>query len=146
MACVVTQGASKATPTKSNRKHILPGKSKRNDEIECEAVKKIKTTQDPSTSASSISFRDGAMIEWVVGNVNVTQKFCKYQQRFIDKAMNYGLKWNDSYELVIDRASIPLIESDFCHFVALEGRINKLAEDFKRRNKPFMPPLQMKFD
>ncbi|CAG8768741.1 9675_t:CDS:2 [Dentiscutata erythropus] len=50
--------------------------------------------------------------------------------------------------LAIDKASMPLIESNFCHFVALEARIervNKLAEDFKGRSQQFTPPLQIKF-
>ncbi|CAG8608566.1 3683_t:CDS:10, partial [Ambispora gerdemannii] len=42
-------------------------------------------------------------------------------------------------------ASMPLIESTFCHFVTLEERVNKLAKDFKRRKQPFTPPQQMKF-
>ncbi|CAG8516941.1 10924_t:CDS:10, partial [Funneliformis caledonium] len=47
--------------------------------------------------------------------------------------------------LSIDKASMPLIESNFCHFVALEKQVNKLAEDFKRRSQEFTPPLQMQF-
>ncbi|CAJ0745343.1 22970_t:CDS:2, partial [Entrophospora sp. SA101] len=41
--------------------------------------------------------------------------------------------------------SIPLVESTFSHFVALEKRVNNLAKDFKRRKQPFTPPGQMKF-
>nr|CAG8467289.1 3427_t:CDS:2 [Entrophospora candida] len=48
-------------------------------------------------------------------------------------------------KLTIDRASIPLVESTFSHFVALEKRVNNLAKDFKRRKQPFTPPGQMKF-
>ncbi|CAJ0833389.1 10631_t:CDS:2 [Entrophospora sp. SA101] len=48
-------------------------------------------------------------------------------------------------KLVIDKSSMPLIESTFCHFVALEGQINILAKDFKTRSNVFTPPLQMSF-
>ncbi|CAI2186703.1 11815_t:CDS:10, partial [Funneliformis geosporum] len=48
-------------------------------------------------------------------------------------------------KLIIDKASMPLIVSTFCHFVELEKRTNKLAEDFKSRKVPFTPPNQIKF-
>ncbi|GES89089.1 hypothetical protein GLOIN_2v1700036 [Rhizophagus clarus] len=46
-------------------------------------------------------------------------------------------------KLIIDKASMPLIVSTFCHFVELERRTNKLAEDFKSRKVPFTPPNQI---
>ncbi|KAF0399402.1 hypothetical protein F8M41_009705 [Gigaspora margarita] len=48
-------------------------------------------------------------------------------------------------KIIIDKASMPLIVSTFCHFVELEKRTNKLAEDFKHRKLPFTPPNQINF-
>ncbi|RIB08651.1 hypothetical protein C2G38_2044964 [Gigaspora rosea] len=279
MARVIAQGASKATATvmenvdaklKSNRKHSLSDTPKRTGEIECETAKKTKTTQDPSTLASSTSCDDETeeqdeqieidlvdlkkqlemepLIEWKVGNINVTRKFRQYQRSVIDKVISYGLKWSDSYEIlafasiivlswpcpyskfftnrewdqvtrtnpyVIRHPVIPssistvLREVAMMHLMGKEShmqsdesklskavartfndlcdipthsptkiseelhcdmllypyinslffgrlaeyevrlnrteRVNKLAEDFKGRNQPFTPPLQMKF-
>jgi len=47
---------------------------------------------------------------------------------------------------IIDKASMPLIVSTFCHFVELEKQTNKLAEDFKSRKVPFTPPNQIKLN
>ncbi|CAG8800270.1 21929_t:CDS:10, partial [Cetraspora pellucida] len=47
--------------------------------------------------------------------------------------------------LVIDKASMPVIESTFCHFIALEAQTNKLAEDFISRRDPFTPPNQIMY-
>ncbi|KAF0395035.1 hypothetical protein F8M41_010314 [Gigaspora margarita] len=76
-------------------------------------LKRIKTTKSPSASASPISDNENKeqdepieidlmsikkqlemvpLIEWKVGNINITQKFRQYQRSVIDKAMNYGLK------------------------------------------------------
>ncbi|CAG8638325.1 1383_t:CDS:2, partial [Cetraspora pellucida] len=107
---------------KSNRKHSLSDTPKRTGEIECETAKKTKTTQDPSTLASSTSCDDETeeqdeqieidlvdlkkqlemepLIEWKVGNINVTRKFRQYQRSVIDKVISYGLKWSDSYEIL----------------------------------------------
>ncbi|RUS19103.1 hypothetical protein BC937DRAFT_87987 [Endogone sp. FLAS-F59071] len=48
-------------------------------------------------------------------------------------------------KLVTDKVSMPLLESVFCHFMALEQRMNVLAEDLSNRNSQFTPPIQMKF-
>ncbi|CAG8699840.1 894_t:CDS:2, partial [Scutellospora calospora] len=47
-------------------------------------------------------------------------------------------------KLVIDKASMPVIESTFCHFVLLE-QTNKLAEDFLNRRVSFTPPNQIMY-
>ncbi|RUS22916.1 hypothetical protein BC937DRAFT_95019 [Endogone sp. FLAS-F59071] len=38
--------------------------------------------------------------EWKVGTVNVTQRFRQYQKRAVDKTLNTGLTWNDTYEIL----------------------------------------------
>ncbi|CAG8737722.1 8032_t:CDS:2, partial [Racocetra persica] len=48
-------------------------------------------------------------------------------------------------KLAIDEPSLPLIESNFAHFVALERRVCELAKDYKRRRGPFTPPLQIRY-
>ncbi|CAJ0756924.1 6338_t:CDS:2, partial [Entrophospora sp. SA101] len=98
---------------KFNQKHSLPDTSKPTDGIENGTVKKIKTIQEPSISAS-INCDDETeeqdeqiemdlasirkqlemepLIEWEIGNINITQKFREYQRSVIDKTMKYGLK------------------------------------------------------
>ncbi|CAG8751684.1 15321_t:CDS:2, partial [Funneliformis caledonium] len=39
-------------------------------------------------------------------------------------------------KLVIDEPSLSLIESNFAHFVALEGCVTKLSKDYKNRRMP----------
>jgi len=46
-------------------------------------------------------------------------------------------------KLAIDKLTMSLVESTFCHFVALEGKVNELAENFKSRNESFTPPSQI---
>ncbi|RUP44408.1 hypothetical protein BC936DRAFT_149496 [Jimgerdemannia flammicorona] len=49
-------------------------------------------------------------------------------------------------KLVIDQPSMPLIESSFSHFVALERHISALTENFKKRPEgTFTPPLQIQY-
>ncbi|CAG8585572.1 14661_t:CDS:2 [Acaulospora colombiana] len=47
--------------------------------------------------------------------------------------------------LVIDKTTLPLAESAIGHLVALEERIEKIAENFKYRSSQFTPPAQMSF-
>lgn len=47
--------------------------------------------------------------------------------------------------LVIDKTTIPLAESAIGHLVALEERIEKIAENYKYRSSQFTPPAQMSF-
>ncbi|CAG8730490.1 10861_t:CDS:2, partial [Cetraspora pellucida] len=106
MAHVIAQGASKVAAAV----------------MENVDAKLIKTTQDPSTFASSTSCNDETeeqdeqieidlvnikkqlemepLIEWKVGNINVTRRFRQYQRSVIDKVISYGLKWSDSYEIL----------------------------------------------
>ncbi|CAG8530617.1 33110_t:CDS:2 [Racocetra persica] len=121
MACVIAQGASKVTAMVMENidanYYVLSDTSKRSNEIECETANKmwqIKITKDPSTLASSTSCDDKTeeqdkqieiylvdikkqlemelLIEWKVGNINITQKFRQYQQSIINKVVSYGLK------------------------------------------------------
>ncbi|CAG8502674.1 20605_t:CDS:2 [Cetraspora pellucida] len=48
-------------------------------------------------------------------------------------------------KLAIDEPSLPLIESNFAHFVALEKRVCELVKDYKRQRGPFTPPLQIRY-
>ncbi|CAJ0745780.1 16547_t:CDS:2, partial [Entrophospora sp. SA101] len=65
---------------------------------------------------------------------------------FMDLKYGFYCSWSfHTTKLAVDKASMPLVESTFSHFVALERRVNKLAKDFKRRKQPFTPPGQMKF-
>ncbi|KAG9300457.1 hypothetical protein G9A89_010082 [Geosiphon pyriformis] len=48
-------------------------------------------------------------------------------------------------KLVIDEPSLPLIESNIAHFVALERCVGELAKDYKSRRVPFTPPLQIRY-
>ncbi|CAG8514233.1 17434_t:CDS:10 [Cetraspora pellucida] len=48
-------------------------------------------------------------------------------------------------KLAIDEPSLPLVESNFAHFVALERRVCEFAKDYKRRKGPFTPPLQIQY-
>ncbi|CAG8608083.1 8978_t:CDS:10 [Diversispora eburnea] len=50
--------------------------------------------------------------------------------------------------LVKDKTTIPLLESNIRHFMALEERINKIAEDYNRRtcqSGTTTPPLQIQY-
>ncbi|CAG8697750.1 5916_t:CDS:2, partial [Acaulospora morrowiae] len=48
-------------------------------------------------------------------------------------------------KLAIDEPSLPLVESNLAHFVALERRVCEFAKDCKRRRGPFTPPLQIRY-
>ncbi|CAG8602488.1 17275_t:CDS:2 [Acaulospora morrowiae] len=48
-------------------------------------------------------------------------------------------------KLAIDEPSLPLVESNLAHFVALERRVCEFAKDYKRRKGPFTPPLQIQY-
>ncbi|CAI2182904.1 6013_t:CDS:2 [Funneliformis geosporum] len=48
--------------------------------------------------------------------------------------------------MVVDEPSLPLVESNFAHFVALERRVSGLAKDYKnRRVPPFTPHQQIQY-
>ncbi|CAG8651299.1 10468_t:CDS:2, partial [Paraglomus brasilianum] len=47
--------------------------------------------------------------------------------------------------LVIDELSLPLVESNFAHFVALEQHVSELAKDYISRRLPFTPPFQIQY-
>ncbi|CAG8780169.1 17594_t:CDS:2, partial [Gigaspora rosea] len=44
-----------------------------------------------------------------------------------------------------DEPTLPLIESNFAHFVGLEKHVCKLAKDYKYRKEQFTPPLQIRY-
>ncbi|CAG8487611.1 259_t:CDS:10 [Acaulospora morrowiae] len=48
-------------------------------------------------------------------------------------------------KLVVDKATIPLVEFAISHFVALEERVGNIAKNFKYRSSQFTPPAQMYF-
>ncbi|CAG8644771.1 9999_t:CDS:2, partial [Paraglomus brasilianum] len=48
-------------------------------------------------------------------------------------------------KLVVDKCTIPLAELTISHFVALEKRVGKIAEDYKCRTDNFTPPQQIIF-
>ncbi|RUP51960.1 hypothetical protein BC936DRAFT_144194 [Jimgerdemannia flammicorona] len=47
--------------------------------------------------------------------------------------------------LVRDKTTIPLLESNLRHFMALEERVNKMAENYKSKSASFTPPLETRY-
>ncbi|CAG8456381.1 2857_t:CDS:2 [Racocetra fulgida] len=104
---------------KSNRKHSLSDISKCTDEIECETAKKIKTTQDPFTLASSTSCNNKTeeqdeQIEIDLIDIKkqleieLLIEICKYEVQ-LNHAVCSTKKWPDFFCVVND---IPILNSE----------------------------------
>ncbi|CAJ0834673.1 21747_t:CDS:2 [Entrophospora sp. SA101] len=48
-------------------------------------------------------------------------------------------------KLVIDRPTMPAIESSIIHFMSLEEQVSRLMEDYKKRSSQFTPPRQIQY-
>ncbi|CAG8612722.1 77_t:CDS:10, partial [Gigaspora rosea] len=85
--------------TNENSEFISTSSTENIEQVEIDDITKIEEQlkEEPRT-------------EWIVGSINITQKFRQYQLSAIDKAKKGLLKWDNTYE-ILALASIIVISS-----------------------------------